>query len=111
MVTEAPSVWRRLASTPTCQEGRSREKRTSPVRGSTTPLVPITNARSCDRLTRAESHARRTASCTVLTGSRASAGFTVTSTTVLPVMSATPTVRLSGSTSSPATYALEGTTP
>ncbi len=63
----------------------------------------MTNARSRDMLTFAESQARRTALCTVFTGSPVSQGSTVTSAIISPVMSATPAVTLPGSTSRPAT--------
>ncbi len=75
----------------------------SPLRGSTTPGVPITTPRSREMLIRAPRQALAMAPCTTETGSSCPSGSTVTSAIVRPWMSATAAESRSGPTSRPAT--------
>ena len=98
------------SSAPSCQAGRFTASLGSPVRGSTTPGLPITSAlsrvTSIPALAQACSMVPRTSS----TGSSVPFGLPLTSATRRPVTSATAALTRSKSTYRPATYALDGTT-
>jgi len=98
------------SSAPSCQAGRFTASLGSPVRGSTTPGLPMTSALSLETCTPALAQARSTAPRTSSTGSPAPLGSTPTSATRRPVTSATAALTRSDSMYRPATYALEGTT-
>ncbi len=103
MITGRRSAPRSASSTPSCQSGRLIASFGSPVRGSTTPGLPITNALSRLISTPALRHARSTAPRTSSTGLAAPFGLTLTSATTRPVTSATPALTRSSSTYRPAT--------
>ena len=83
MVTGQPSSLRSAPSTPSCQAARLTASRGSPVRGSSTPGVPITNARSDSGEIPAEAQAVTIVPRTSSTGFCAPLGFTDTSATTL----------------------------
>ncbi len=103
MVTGRRRSWARAWWLPSCQPGRSKENFTSPLRGSTTPGVPITMPFRRDRATLPERQAFTTALCTSATGSPCPLVETVTSATISPLISAMAVVTDSGPTSRPAT--------
>lgn len=103
IVTGWPRSVRSASSTPSCQAGRLTASHGSPVRGSSTPGVPMTSALSWDIATPAALHAVATAPRTSSTGLLVPFGSTLTWVTTWPVMSATPALTSSCSTCSPAT--------
>ena len=82
----------------------------SPVAGSTTPGVPTTTRLIRSNGTRARLATRTTALCTTSTGSSVPCASSSIRAPIAPVMSAPAAVTLRGPTSTPTTYAADGTT-
>jgi hypothetical protein len=82
----------------------------SPVAGSTTPGVPRTTRRTRSSGTRARRATLTTASCTTCTGSSLPSASSSIRPPMTPVMSAPAAITLRGPTSTPTTYAADGTT-
>ena len=98
ITTGVCSTSRSASGTPSCQVGRFTAMRGAPVRGSSTPGLPITTADSSEKPIPALWHARPMASRTIPTGSSAPLGSTLMSAIRRPVTSATAALTRSCST-------------